>query len=94
MRQVNRDELIYAIVGAIRGWSAALLRDLGSHRGETRDRARALAATSIADKGLNRFEVLSEGELPGQMGELAFSKPIERMMGGDVGPPVYEDREP
>lgn len=94
MRQVNREELVYAIVGAMRGWSAALLRDLGSRVGETRARARVLAAGAIADKALHRFEVLSDGELPSVMGEKAFSRPVERMLGHDPGPNVYDENAP
>lgn len=85
MRQVNRDELMYMLVGAMRVFSPALWRDLTSRQIDTRQRARAIAAGILADKGLGRFEVLSSGELPGQMGESAFSRPIANMLGEDVG---------
>jgi hypothetical protein len=85
MRQVNRDELIYMIASAIRRWPSSLLRDLKDQRQEVRDRARVTAAASIVDRSLNRFEVLCETPLPPDMGEATFTRPVQRMMGDQVG---------
>lgn len=83
MRQVNRDELLYMLASAIRDFSPMLYRDLMSPQIERRDRGRVLAAGILADKALGRFEILSPNELPGVMGEAAYSRPIARMMGED-----------
>ena len=90
MRQVNRDELIYAIQSGIRNWSAALRRDLNSGVVETRERARVIAAAALVDRVLKRFEVMTDTPLPNTMGEEAFSRPLDRLH-GSWPDPLYDD---
>jgi hypothetical protein len=91
VRQVNRDELIYIVAGALRDVPASIRKDLLDHSIARRDMARVLTATTIVDRALNRYEVLSAAPYTDQMGEGAFSKPIARMMGEHVeSGPRYE----
>ena len=94
MRQVDRDELIYIVAGALRDVPASVRNDLVHHSIARRDMARVLVATTIADRALNRYEVLSAAPYTDQMGASAFSKPIARMLGQDVGTGITYEGDP
>ena len=54
----------------------------------------AVVDATIADRALNRYEVLSAAPYTDQMGASAFSKPIARMLGQDVGTGITYEGDP
>lgn len=83
IRQVNRDELAYAIAEGLRRTSRSTLKMLLDSRHRESRMGRAMAALEIA-KGLAHFEILSDRDLPPLMGEGTYSRPIARMLGEDA----------
>ena len=91
MRQVNRDELIYTIIQAMRGFTPGLLQMLSIST--QRDMAKAIMAGRVAD-ALGKFEIMSDVPLSEYLGERAFSIPVARMMGEDVPSGMTHDPGP
>jgi hypothetical protein len=92
VRQVNRDELAYALVTALKKVSAATLNALRDSRHAQRSQAQAMVAMQLAE-GLGRFEILSTTPLPALMGESTYSTPLARMLGEDVPSGVVPTRD-
>jgi hypothetical protein len=81
MRQVNRDELQWKIVTALRTVPRSVWRDMIDPRQQVSDRALAMVAGRAAT-ALDSLEVLSSAPAAS---DATFRTPIARMLGEDVG---------
>ena len=92
VRQVNLDELAYALTMALKKVSASTLNALRDSRHTQRSQAQAIVGMQLAE-GLKNFEILSTTPLPALMGESAFSTPMARMLGEDIPSGVVPARD-
>lgn len=79
MRQVNRDELAYALASALRKVSPTLRKQFSSGTFEQQQKARAFIAIALADE-LKNYEIMTDAPAH-LMGDEAYSRPLRNMIG-------------